>query len=441
MRTAGRVWCFRAVALSFSIGLLILGGCGESVQEPAVDPSSWETQRSDLERNLSPDVNASDMAELVRGNHRFAADIYHALENQGENLLLSPFSMRMAFAMAFAGARGQTEAEIAEVLHFTLGQAGLHEAYNALDLELGRRNHPGTEDEDPVELYIANAFWGQIGYPFLKDYLDLLALNYGSGVESLDFRSDSEACRRIINAWVAKKTRDRILDLLPPGSIDGATVAVLTNTLYLKAPWALPFEEDLTTDGRFDLIDGTQVTVPMMRRAERFAYAEGDGYRALEMNYRTEEVSMVFILPDPGRFAEFESALDADRLFEIVEGLKPAAVEVRVPRFSFKSPSIALKDALYALGMVVPFTGSADFSRMVEGGGIYIDDAYHKTFIQVDEKGTEAAAATAIVFRETSVPGDPEYEFTADRPFLFLIRDRVTGTILFIGRVLDPAAE
>ena len=178
----------------------------------------------------------------------------------------------------------------------------------------------------------------------------------------------------------------------------------------------------------------------MMQQAESFGYAEGDGYQALEMTYRNDELSMVFLLPAPGRFEEFEAGLDSGVLAGILDDLDPANVAVIIPRFSFESPSLSLKDVLMGLGMVEPFN-TLDFEGMIEGGGIWIDNAYHKTFIALDEKGTEAAAATAIVFFESVIePPVADYEFRADRPFLFLIRDRVTGTILFVGRVLNPCS-
>jgi serpin B len=244
----------------------------------------------------------------------------------------------------------------------------------------------------------------------------------------------------VINDWVAEQTRDRILNLLPPGSIDAAVVAVITNALYFKAPWALPFDEDLTVDGLFHLLDGSKTTVPMIRQVEWFRYAEGEGYQALEMDYREHELSMVFLLPAEGRFQEFEQSLTESRLAEILGALEEKEVAVSIPSFTYSSPSISMRDALISLGMVVPFYGGADFTGMVESRDIYIDDAFHKTFIALDEKGTEAAAATAIIFRETSINLEGEYEFTADRPFLYLIRDRVTGTILFIGTLINPDA-
>jgi len=421
--------------ISALLAVFLLSGCGESSAGPDYGQADWQTLRSDLDRNLSPDITGSELEELIHGNREFAIALYHQLGSGEGNLLLSAFSIRLAFAMVYGGARGDTEIQIAETMRFTLDQSRLHNAFNALDLALADRNLPATDDEDPVELHIANAFWGQSGLPFLQTYLDLLALNYGAGLETLNFAVDPEACRRVINDWVAEKTRDRILDLLPPGSINSLTIAVLTNAVYMKAPWANPFESEATSDGTFHLSDGSAVTVPMMHQAEDLRYTEGAGYKALEMPYLGQELSMIFLLPGEGQFSTFESGLNAEMLGEILTGLDFQSVAVTLPKFSFESV-FRLKDVLMAMGMIVPF-GDADFSGMLEGGGIFISDAYHKTFIDVNEKGTEAAAATAIAMAQGMVI--PDIEFTADRPFIFLIMDRTTGAILFMGRVTDPA--
>ncbi|MBM3321516.1 MAG: serpin family protein [Candidatus Eisenbacteria bacterium] len=426
---AGRLRC-----LALLIPLLALA-CGDSVGSSDPSDASWESLRSDLPRDTSPTPGGEALRELARGGAETALDLLGHLE-KGENVLISPFSIRIAFAMLYGGARGETAEEIAEVLRYPEGE-GVHDAWNALDLALAARNLPaGDEGEDPVELLVANAFWGRLGFPFRDEYLDLLAVHYGSGIERLDFAGAPEAARRVINEWVEGKTRDRIRDLLPAGSIDPLVVAVLTNALYFKAPWARPFDENLTTQGAFERPEGSAVTVPMMARTDTFPYAEGDGCQALELPFRGDELSMVFLLPSGG-LDILEESLTGEGLFAILDRLEPAGVAAAIPRFTFES-DFELREMLQTMGMPRVFSGDADLSGMTEGGGLFVDEAYHKTFIAVDEKGAEAAAATAIVIRESAVPAD--HTFRADRPFLFLIRDRGTGEILFLGRVTDPSA-
>lgn len=413
---------------------LSLAACGET-EEPPTNSPSGATVRSELARDLTPDVPAADLETLVDGNHALAVDLYQELDTDDSNFLVSPLSIRMAFGLLQAGARGDTATEIAEVLHYGLDGDALHAAFNSLDLTLASRNDPGDEDHDPIALYTANAFWGQTGYDWNTDYLDTIALNYGAGVETLDYDADPEGARETINTWVEDATEDRILDLLPEGSINTGTVAVLTNALYLKAPWATPFMPERTQDGDFNAPSGV-VTAEFMNQMEAFGYVDADGYQALEMTYRQDELSMVFVLPDEGEFDAFEDSITHDTLATIAGSLETKLGDVAIPKFEFEA-SFTLSQALQALGMETAFV-SADLSGMIDNGNLFIDEVHHKTFIAVDERGTEAAAATAIVAGETSVP-IPEFDFRADRPFVFFIRDRETGAVLFLGRVTDPS--
>ena len=444
--TIKRVHTISSAALLIAIiltGGLLLSGCDESSQKPTIESPEFGIQRSQLNRDLTPDVSTSDFNQHIRDNHDYALAFYNQVRDQGEwagnNLLISPLSMRTAFSQAFAGARGRTETEIAEVLRYSLGQTGTHEATNMLTLALESRNDAGDprQGEFPIEVKTVNAFWGRQDEVFRADYLDQLAVNYGAAIYTLDYRAMPDAARVIINDWVADQTRNRIEDLLPEGSIDNSTVAVLTNAVYFKAPWRTPFIEDLTAPGQFNLIGGSQVTAEMMNTTENFYYAAGDGYQALELPFRREELGMLFILPATGQLSTLESELDTGRLASIIDALEYSTINVTIPKFSFES-AFTMKEMLQQMGMIDPFLETADFTGMLERGGIFIDDAYHKTFIAVDEMGAEAAAATAIVIGETSIPIE-EHEFTADRPFLFFIRDRITGAILFMGRVVDPS--
>lgn len=433
----------RLLAASLALPLA-LAACGN---EPAdrfdgdegSGSGAHQTVRSDLARDTTPDATAEEMAALARGNHELTLDLYRAqTADSSDNAMLSTLSIRAAFAMVYMGARGETATQMADVLRYDADADRFATAFNALDLALSSRNDAGDGDElDPVELHMANAFWGQTGYEWDPAYLDTLAVNFGAGIEAVDFDTDAELARTTINTWVEDRTRDRIVDLLPEGSIDASTAAVLTNAIYFKAPWATKFDENLTRAGDFTTLGGDTVEAQLMSAMEYHGYAEGDGWQALEMTFRQDELSMVFILPDAGTFADFEASLDADQLAGIVDGLESGLVDVTIPKFEFET-GFTLSQTLIAMGMDVPFSGAADLSGMLPGGGLFIDEAYHKTFIAVDETGAEAAAATAVVVGETSVPM-PDAEFVADRPFVFGIRDRETDVWLFFGRVTDPS--
>jgi len=356
-------------------------------------------------------------------------------ENNGENLFYSPYSISLALAMAYGGARGETEQQMAEALQFTLSQERTHPAFDALDLAITSR------EEEGIELNVANAFWGQLGHPFLQDYIDLLAKNYGAEIRLLNFQSTPDACREHIDDWVTEKTEGKIEDLLPPGSIDPLTRLVLTNAIYFKGTWKYQFDPWRTHEEAFHLLGGgTQTASMMMVDGAWFGYTEDylDDvyYQAVELPYVGEELAMVILLPELEKFEEFEQALDADRLGEILGELWRSEVDLTMPKFSFTS-GFELKDTLSALGMPDAFSEGADFSGMDGMRDIWIDDVIHKAFIQVDEQGTEAAAATAVVGEGIAAPIEVR-EFRIDHPFIFLIRDRETGAILFLGRVLNP---
>ncbi|NIN69814.1 MAG: serpin family protein [Anaerolineae bacterium] len=381
---------------------------------------------------------ASDAVDLVEGNRAFAFDLYQVLREGNENLFYSPYSISLALAMAYAGARGDTEEQMMDTLHFTLTQDRLHRAFNALDLELARRGEGAKgKDAQGFRLNIVNAIWGQEGYGFLSEYLDALAQNYGAGLRLLDLAAAPEECRVTINDWVSEQTEGRIEDLIPRGVIDALTRLVLTNAIYFNAAWSEPFWPELTEDGTFYLLDGGEVTVPMMRQTASFGYAESEGYEAVELLYDGWQLSMVILLPEAGGFEPFESSLRAEWVDAVLTDLAPRQVALTMPRFEFDS-GFSLGHALAEMGMPVAFSAEADFSGMTGSRELFIAEVIHKAFVSVDEAGTEAAAATAVVV----VAGMPEepIEVTVDRPFIFFIRDIDTGSILFVGRVKNPAA-
>jgi serpin B len=411
--------------------VLPLIGCGQ--------PAAGELLKSDKERITSPDVSPGEEALLVEGNSAFAFELYQALKGKEGNLFYSPHSISLALAMTYAGARGETAEQMAETLQFMLDQDSLHPAFNWLDAELASRGEGAQgKDGEGFRLNIVNAIWGQKDYSFLPAFLDVLAENYGAGLRILDFINETEKSRVTINDWVSDQTGGRINDLIPPGAIDALTRLVLTNAIYFNAAWAYPFDEKATANGPFYLLDGGQVSVPMMKQTESFGYTEGEGYQAVELTYDGDELSMVILLPEAGQFQAFEDQLQAQEVGDIISDVQPAQVTLTMPKFEFDS-EFSLKDTLTEMGMPIAFSGAADFSGMTGNLGLAISDVLHKAFVSVDEAGTEAAAATAVIVGETVAPGQ-QVEVTIDRPFIFLIRDIETGAILFVGRVLNPGA-
>jgi len=419
------------MAVLMVITILALAGCAQ--------PVAGEIVRSDKERVTSPNVNEVELVTLADGNNAFAFDLYHAvLENKDiDNFFYSPYSISLALAMTYSGARGETAQQMSDTLHFLLPDEKLHQAFNKLDMELASRGEGAAgKDGEEFRLNIVNAIWGKQDYPFLTGFLDNLAENYGAGLRTLGFASDPEGSRQTINQWVSKETEERIKDLLQKGDITPSTVLVLTNAIYFNAAWLYPFDEDSTREGNFHLLDNNSITVPMMRQTESFGYTEGENYQAVELMYDGSELSMIILLPRAGEFESFEAELDAQHAMNILNDLSYAPVALTMPKFKYES-KIYLKEILSKMGMPVAFTGGADFSGIAGQRDLWIDNVIHQSFVDVDEAGTEAAAATAVVMVESAAPGEP-VEVTIDRPFIFLIRDIATNSILFVGRVVNP---
>ncbi len=407
---------------------LLLSACG----------SAASVAESNLERNTSPNAPSDDIHALTADNNAFALDLYQALRARDGNLVYSPYSLSLALAMTYAGARGETEAQMAQTMHF-LSQDKLHSALNALDLELAKRGKAQSKDVTPLQLNIANAVWAEQTFPFLKDYLDIIAQNYGAGIQLADFINQGETVRKEINGWVSKKTNDKIQDLIPAGVLNPSTRMVLVNAIYFKADWIYQFEPNDTHAAPFHLLDGSDVQVKMMSQSlSGVSYVKGNGYQAIELPYQGQSAAMDIILPDEGKFSEFESAFDAQKLNQILGDMQPAnGLELGLPKFSFTA-DFDLKDRLASMGMTNAFDPDrADFSGMTGKKELYINTVLHKAFVAVDEKGTEAAAATAVIMDLASVM-TPGATMTVDHPFIFVIRDLPSGQILFIGRVLNP---
>jgi serpin B len=411
---------FTAVMIMLSVCLV---ACGQPVAADVV--------KSDKSRITSPQVSESDLTALLAGNSEFAISLYQVLKkNKDGNLFYSPYSVSLMMAMAYAGARGDTAKQMADALEFNLSPNELHAAFNYLALELAKR----ASGENNFELDIVNDIWGQKDYKFLNVYLDTLAENYGAGLRVLDFKNDAEGARKIINDYIFDQTNKLIKDLIPEGAINTLTRLVLTNAIYFKADWKYKFSKEATVDGTFKLLDGTKVTASMMNQRHVFKFASGKGWKAVELPYLGDQIAMDIILPDS--FSTFENALNASTLNQILSAMNSRDLQLSMPKFKFAT-DFDLKNALSTLGMPIAFEpGRADFSGITDAGALYIQGVLHKAFVAVDEQGTEAAAAGAVIIGTTSMPES----LTIDSPFIFFIRDIQSGSILFMGRVLNPGA-
>ena len=407
------------------MGLVVLAGAS-SACAAAEQPTAPPSRRAGT-------AQAEDVAKVAEGCNQFAFDLYAHLLRQEGNLFLSPYSISTALAMTSAGARGETADQMAKVLCLPASGGTIHAAYSALQSDLNAAGAKGAFD-----LVVANRLWGQKGYKFLPDFLQLLDTSYSAGLEPLDFAADTEGSRKTINAWVERETRDKIKDLLKPGVLDAMTRLVLTNAIYFKGKWASEFDKKLTRDEDFFVTPEKKVAAPLMRQTAEFGYFDGGEMHALELAYQGDRLAMVVLLPKSKDGIEgLEAALTPNMLEGTCAGLRRREVQVALPRFK-TTAEFSLKDTLVAMGMADAFDpGRADFSGMTGAKDLSISAVVHKAFVDVNEEGTEAAAATAVVARMTAV-AEPPPEFRADHPFLFLIRDTKTGAILFLGRILDP---
>lgn len=433
----------RMLALSGVFVAGALAGCSLAAPDDENDDGTPTPTPSEVDDSVR---------ELVRHSNGFAFDLYEELlrGNSENNLFSSPLSITMALGMAYAGARGETRAQMREVLRYPLDDAALHGAFGSVRETLNARatgveeanGRYGAEDDPvPFTLSIVNAMWGQEAYPFLESYDTILKEAYDSELREVNYIEDAAGARDAINEWVAGETDDRIDELLPAGALNSLTRLVLVNAVYFLANWKYPFDDEITSTESFQAVDGREYEVPMMRQEHSWLYGEVDGVQVVELPYIGEEVSMVVLLPPEGSFGSFEDSLTSESIGSYVTGVEEREGEVRLPRFGF-SAGFTLGDVLRSMGMVDAFDEqAADFSGIADpsetGESLLIDDVYHDAFVAVDEEGTEAAAATGVVIRTESAPSDP-FSLVADRPFVFVIRDRPTNAVLFVGRVVDP---
>lgn len=380
-----------------------------------------------------------EVTQLAADNTAFALDLYARLgpEHADENLFFSPYSISTALAMTYIGARGETAVEMARVLHFSLGQNQLHPAFSQLMTTIE------TAPSSDYQILSANRLWGQDGAFFEPQFLGQLQQYYGGEVETLDFINQTEICRQTINDWVEERTQDKIQDPIAPNKLTSLTRFVLTNAIYFQGNWLAVFDPERTRDATFTTASGEQANVSMMYQREYFEYAEVEGLQILELPYRGDALSMVVLLPDAvGGLAALERRFTPDNLQQWlsaltlpVEGPELMQIQLWLPKFRVTS-EFDLTKVLSMMGMPSAFGERSDFSGINGGRDLFISDVIHKAVVEVSEIGTEAAAATAIGGVTRGVP--PSIEFRADRPFVFLIRHRHSGSILFLGRVANP---
>ncbi len=377
------------------------------------------------------DGKDADKESVVEGNSEFALDLYAQLKGKDGNLFFSPYSISGALAMTYAGARGKTAEEMADVLHFTLGQEKLHPAFARLTGDLQTAG-PG------IELNIANALWGQRGYKFLETFLDLLKKSYGAGLHEVNFKGETEQARQTINKWVEDQTKNKIKNLIQRGVLDPDILLVLTNAIYFKGDWVKKFDKKLTKDAKFSVKADKTVKAPLMYAKNKFKYKEMESLQVLELPYSGKKMSMVVLLPRKvDGLAGLEAGLSAENLQKWTTGLREKKVKVYLPKFKMTC-EFALAQTLSAMGMPTAFSqAAADLSGIDGTDLLFISAVIHKAFVDVNEEGTEAAAATAVPAKAKGRPR-PEPVFRADHPFLFLIKDTRSGSILFMGRLVNP---
>ncbi len=382
-------------------------------------------------------VDNPDVQAVVEGNTAFALDLYRKLEGEEGNLFFSPYSISTALAMTYAGARENTEMQMAHTLHFPLDQKRLHSVFASLEAELN-----GVREKGSVQLNVANALWPQQGYAFLREFLALTKKHYGVLITPVDY-GDAETARGKINAWVEGKTAHKIKDLIKPGILTALTRLVLVNAIYFKGDWANQFDATRTQHAPFWVTPTDELQTPMMTQEQNLGYAESDGLQILELPYVGSDLSMIVLLPgEIDGLAELENRLTVENLEKWTNHLWERQVLVFLPRFRTSS-QFRLESTLMQMGMTDAFDSEANFSGMdgVDGReqGLYIAAVIHQAFVDVNEEGSEAAAATAVLMAAKGISSPPPI-FRADHPFTFLIRDKRTGSILFLGRVVNPSA-
>ena len=435
--------------------VLLIGSCAPSSKTPnstdpelistptdlpgeiPMEPVFLEAAIDRLPPNSFPDP---DLLSLVDGNNEFALSMYRVINkvSNSKNLVFSPYSISLALAMAYGGARAETAKEMTQALQIELPEDRFYKSWNNLDQWLADLEKDRNQTDEGIDLQISNAVWVQQGYPFLESYLNLLAEYFGAGLQTTNFAQFPEESRLAINNLAADQTHQKIENLIPPGAIHPLTRMAIVNAIYLSAPWRQPFDEQLTKEKPFYLTDGSKISVPFMEQTQEIPYFADDYVKMVSLPYSSGHLSMVIVMPAAGTFQQFSNQLDFQKISDRFENLSIGKVEINIPRFRLEN-DFNLNEILENLGMKLAFIpDQADFSGMEPGHEIYIDQVFHKAFIDVNEAGTEAAAATAVLMAGKGFNPDEPQKITFDHPFLFFIQDRESGTILFIGQVINP---
>jgi serpin B len=426
----------RICPVLFIFLIIFLPGCSTHCMDkpPAIteqqhdgDETAESAARPDREMNTD---------QIVGGNTRFCLDLYGQLKNQPGNLIFSPYSISTALAMTYAGARGQTREEMSHVLYFSVVQEEFHKAYSLVEKSIL------SDDKGAATgLLAANALWGRVGYDFCEEFISVLDRYYHAKLYELDFAGSPEKARKRINAWVEQKTDNKITNLLKPGVIRPDTAVVLSNAVYFKGLWLSQFQEGQTSEGVFYLSDDAGVRVSMMLQVSDFRMLDLLDLKILELPYAGNNLSMIILLPKKIEgIGALEENLKAEVFAQWLQRLyrkRASKVTVKVPVFKITT-EFQLGRTLGAMGMPLAFSSDADFSGMSREREIFISEVVHKAFVEVNEKGTEAAASTAVVMtKSAAIPT----LFTADHPFMFVIRENSTGSIVFIARVANPLEQ
>ena len=379
---------------------------------------------------------SGETGSVVDANNKFAIDMYSELKSEEGNIFFSPFSISTALAMTYEGAKGETAEQMKQVFYFPENNSEMRSQYLVLNSQINSKS-------DSFQLSTANALWAQKDYPFLSEYLNTVETYYGGKATELDFVGNTEGSRQTINAWVEEKTNNKIKDLIPVDALTTLTRLVLTNAVYFKGTWFYQFDTEATQEDYFKLDNEEYVKVQMMNIDDeeiKFNYTENDDIQMLELPYDGDKLSMLLILPE-NNMQNLESKLTLENLNKWKQDLEEQRVKVFIPKFKLET-DYSLKEPLMGMGMPLAFGGRADFSGMTGNPDLFIVKVLHKAFVEVNEEGTEAAAATAVIMAKAVVQTEPKPQipvFRADHPFVFIIQQKDSGNILFIGRVSDPS--